>query len=331
MRTLTVRAYAKINLDLRVLARRPDGYHDLRTIFQSIALHDTLTLSQTAGSLAIDCDDPFVPRDRENLVWRAAAALWRLGGRGGDPRGVRVRINKRIPPQSGLGGGSSDAAAALMAFDAWWRLRTSPARMTAVAADLGADVPFFLLGGTALGLGRGEQLYPLPDLPAVHVIVLRPPFGVATAEAYRWIDQPAPIARRDQRHEEQSGQRNRSTRDRTHSRGEPATADDDRSSRRLSERPSQHLDLPPLLCGIDVANDFEPAVIARYPAVGRARAALLRAGAHVALMSGSGSAVFGLFTEPAPARAALSRLRRPGWTAILTRTVRRSVARPKWR
>ena len=141
-----VSAYAKINLSLRVLGVRPDGYHELRTIFQSIALHDTLTARVRRGPLALQCDDPACPADETNLVWRAAERAWAAAGRRGIMSGVEVRLTKRIPLRAGLGGGSSDAAAALRVFGSLWRLKEPALRE--IAATLGADVPYFLEGGT---------------------------------------------------------------------------------------------------------------------------------------------------------------------------------------
>src|SRR5439155_441604 len=151
---------------LRVLGRRRDGYHDLRTTFQSVALHDTLMFTAAAGAFRIECDEAACPTDRGNLVWRAAEQVWRAAGRRGAPDDVVARITKRIPLQSGLGGGSSDAAAALRALAALWRVKISPADFRDMASALGADVPFFLNGGTALGVGRGDVVVPLSDPPA---------------------------------------------------------------------------------------------------------------------------------------------------------------------
>jgi 4-diphosphocytidyl-2-C-methyl-D-erythritol kinase len=183
-----IRAHAKINLDLRVLGTRADGFHELRTVFQAIALHDTLTMVPRPGPFAIECTAAGVPLDRSNLIWQAADALWRAARRSGELRDILVRLDKRIPPQAGLGGGSADAAAALIALARAWRLNVRPSQLTDVAAVLGADVPFFLAGGTALGLGRGEEIYPLADLPRHWVILLIPGFGVATADAFEWYD-----------------------------------------------------------------------------------------------------------------------------------------------
>ncbi len=183
---MRVRAFAKINLSLRVLGTRSDGYHELRTIFQSIGLHDTLTVRAERGPFYLTCDDPNCPDDTANLIWRAAARVWRAAGRRGAPRDVAVDLKKRIPLAAGLGGGSSDAAAALRAFARLWRV--DEARVRAIAGELGADVPYFFEGGTVLGLGRGDLLFPLIDRPAAWVVLVLPNFGVSTKEAFGWWD-----------------------------------------------------------------------------------------------------------------------------------------------
>src|SRR4030095_9235707 len=187
-RPMTVRAHAKINLDLRVLGTRPDGFHELRTVFQALALHDTVECIPREGPFAIECDAAGVPLDRANLVWRAADALWRSLRRDGPVRDVLVRIQKRIPLQGGLGGGSTDAAATLLGLTHAWRVPVRGNQLVDVASTLGADVAFFLSGGTALGLGRGDEIYSLADLPRHWVVLLIPGFGVATVDAYGWYD-----------------------------------------------------------------------------------------------------------------------------------------------
>jgi 4-diphosphocytidyl-2-C-methyl-D-erythritol kinase len=185
---ITARAFAKINLDLRILGVHADGYHELRTTFQSLALHDVLTFAPARGRLVVETDDPACPA-HGNIVERAASALWRAAGRSGSPAGLRVRIDKRIPIAAGLGGGSADAAAALRAIARLWRISLTGKELQTIAASLGADVPFFLEGGTARGRGRGDRLTPLADPPRRWVVVASPPFGVPTAHAYRWFDQ----------------------------------------------------------------------------------------------------------------------------------------------
>jgi 4-diphosphocytidyl-2-C-methyl-D-erythritol kinase len=183
---MRVRAFAKINLSLRVLGRRPDRFHELRTIFQSIALHDTLTIRRSRGPFRLTCDDPNCPPDHANLIWRAAAAMWKAAGRRGAPRDVAVDLQKRIPMNAGLGGGSSDAAAAIRAFARLWRV--DERRWRAIGGALGADVPYFFEGGTVLGLERGDLLFPLRDRPPASVVLVLPSFGVSTAEAFSWFD-----------------------------------------------------------------------------------------------------------------------------------------------
>lgn len=187
---MRVHAFAKINLSLRVLGRRPDGYHELRTVFQSLALHDTLTIRRERGPFRFTCDDPSCPAGPSNLVWRAAARVWRAAGKRGAPRDVRIHLSKRIPLEAGLGGGSSDAAAAIRALGRLWRV-DSP-RQRAIGAALGADVAYFFEGGTVLGLERGDLLVPLPDRPPAWVVLVVPAFGVRTAEAFAWFDERAP-------------------------------------------------------------------------------------------------------------------------------------------
>lgn len=295
--TLTLPACAKINLDLRVLGVRADGYHDLRTVFQSLALHDTVTVTARRGPFAVECTDPAVPTDRRNLVWKAASLLWRTAGGGrlrrGEPGGVLVRLDKRIPAEAGLGGGSADAAVTLLALTRLWALALDVPTLSRLAARLGSDVPFFLAGGTALGLGRGDDIYPLADLPPTAVVIVRPSFGVSTVEAYEWFDADV-------------------------------------------RRPGRERPLRPLPAGwpawaAGLRNDLEPPVAARHPTIGRIKQALVDAGAAVAAMSGSGSAVFGLFDRAEAARRTAADLARPGWSIVCTRTLPRRQYEAKLR
>ena len=285
-RTIRVRAYAKVNLSLRVGALQADGFHPLHTVFQSLALHDTLIITTRPGPFALTCSDPGLPVDNRNLVTRAAGELWRALGRAGEPRGVAVHLVKHIPVQSGLGGGSSDAASALSALARLWQPRGARADLAAIAARLGSDAPYFLLGGTALGLSRGEVLYPLEDLPAFFAVLALPAFGVATADAYRWFDED---------------------------RLTPAGP-----RRRSAGVISAWHGLP-----LALVNDLESPVARRHPEIGAARRALEAAGAQAASMTGSGSAVFGLFANEADARRAARAAAEAGFVALLTRTVDR--------
>src|SRR5262244_1191420 len=167
---MRVRAFAKINLSLRVLGTRADGFHELQTIFQSISLHDTLTIRRARGPLRLTCDDPACPADETNLIWRAADRVWKAARRRGAPSDLTIRVRKRIPLSAGLGGGSSDAAAAIRAFARLWHVDDRHAR--AIGRELGADVPYFFEGGTVLGLERGDLLFPLLDRPRAWVVLV---------------------------------------------------------------------------------------------------------------------------------------------------------------
>jgi 4-diphosphocytidyl-2-C-methyl-D-erythritol kinase len=270
-----VRAFAKINRSLHVLGTRADGYHELRTIFQSIALHDTLTIRAIRGPFSLTCDDPACPVDESNLIAGAAARMWRAAGRRGAPRDVAVDLRKRIPMQAGLGGGSSDAAAALRVFAKRWRVDVEKVR--AAAAALGADVPYFLEGGSVLGLERGDLLFPLIDAPSAWVALVLPGFGVSTRDAFGWFDR-GPAA------------------------PQPASFDERRR-----------------------VNDLEAPVIARHPEIGRIISALRRSGASQAAMSGTGSAVFGLFSSRSAAFRAANRLASTSRRALVTRTLSRKT------
>ncbi len=282
---MKLRAHAKINLNLAVLGPRPDGYHELRTVFQSLALHDTLSCDRAASGFSVSCSTPGVPLDERNLVWKAAQLVWRAAGRAGEPAG-QVHIAKRIPAQGGLGGGSADGAAALVGWDRLWETRMSAADLTELAAQLGADVPFFLCAGTALGLGRGDRIEALGDAPARSVVLVMPPFGVSTPQAFGWWDEDG--------------------------KGPAASA-------------SVGAD-PTVADPLAVFNDLEAPVARRHPQLAEIRERLLLAGASAAAMTGSGSTMFGLFATEAQAKQAGAALRDPRWHLVLTRTATRRDA-----
>jgi 4-diphosphocytidyl-2-C-methyl-D-erythritol kinase len=298
-RSLARLAFAKINLDLRVLGVRPDGYHELRTTFQSIALADALTFTAVAGPFRIVCDDPGCPVDSRNLVWRAAELLWKAGRRSGAPRDMVVTIAKRIPIQGGLGGGSSDAAAALVALSSLWRIRITRARLLSLAGVIGADVPYFLEGGTVRGQARGDHLSRLPDTPRRWVVLVVAGFGVSTAEAFGWWD--TAVGRDGAVHGSQTAQERRGA---------------------LTGRTSGDGQL-------GITNDLQRVVSRHHPIVARLVTALERQGADHASLSGSGSAVFGLFRHRADAERAARALRRTGARRVvfLTRTLTRQECR----
>ena len=179
---VTVRSFAKINLGLNIGALRPDGFHDLRTVYQIIALHDVIQVQVGRGSgIEIGCDDPRVPKDASNTCYRIAErAMTALRDRGR----VTITIEKRLPVQGGLGAGSGNAVATLIGLEQALKKKLPGAEKLRIAAEVGSDLPLFLVGGTVLGVGRGEEVYPLPDLPATVCVVATPEFGVSTPQAF---------------------------------------------------------------------------------------------------------------------------------------------------
>jgi 4-diphosphocytidyl-2-C-methyl-D-erythritol kinase len=289
MNSLVLRPSAKINLTLRIGPRRADGFHDVRTVMQSIALNDRLRFVTERGPFRMTVRPAVVPADRTNLVWRAAVLLWRALGRRGEPDGVRVTLEKNIPAEAGLGGGSADAAAALAGLNLLWRGRLTRRDLLDLGAELGSDVPFFLVGGTALALGRGEDVYPLADARRLGLVLIKPSIDVSTVEAYRWLD-------------------------------------DDRARRVAPPTATgQSLELGWATDPVALANDLQAPVGRRHPVVLEAVAALEGAGAKATAMSGSGSAVFGVFTESGVKRAA-RRVARKDWEVLATSTLSRREA-----
>jgi 4-diphosphocytidyl-2-C-methyl-D-erythritol kinase len=165
---LSVQSFAKINLALAVLGRRPDGYHNIETVFQSIDLSDKLEFRPSA-EISLTCEELPDVSERDNIVWKAAVSLAESTG---ERRGAAITLRKKIPSGAGLGGGSGNAAAALLGLRRFWNLDISDAGLYAAAAELGSDVPFFLMGGAALGKGRGEILAALPDFQPEHLVVI---------------------------------------------------------------------------------------------------------------------------------------------------------------
>lgn len=287
-RVLRLRSFAKINLGLEVLGLRQDGYHELRTLFQSIDLHDDLTLRLTkAGRIRVRCDHPGVPKDGTNLAHRAARDLLEWAKRG---EGVEIGIRKRIPVAGGLGGGSSNAAVVLLGLDRALGLGLGPSGLHPLARRLGADVPYFLHGGTALGLARGDEVYPLARQLRAHVVLVDPGRPVSTAAVFKRID--AQLTPRE-------------------------------NSRSIFYFVSS--DLEGEAGYRSLTNDLEQAALEEAPelqdAVGRIRGVLGEAGARLRALSGSGSTYFGLFTESRRARRAVAALRAQGFRAHGCRTL----------
>src|SRR5437764_3199663 len=285
---IVVRAPAKINLTLDVLGRRPDGYHALRSVMQTLELHDTLEL-RPAPAIRFACDAPALD-GVDNLVPRAARLLRTATGYGG---GVDVTLHKRIPVDAGLGGGSSDAAATLMALNQLWGLALPPERLAELGAALGSDVPFFFYAPLALVSGRGEVAEALPAVPPASVVLHQPPCGLSTARVFAALP--------------------------------PTNYGDGSGTERL---------LAALQAGLapeqwPLSNGLQETVTALYPEVSTALERLRTAGAPQAVLTGSGSTVYGLFARADDAHRAYTRLTAAGHRAILTATVSAPATRQR--
>ena len=287
--TITLPAFAKINLSLRVLGKRADGYHKIDTVFQTISLHDTITLTVTVSpEIVLSCDDRSLPASTDNLVYRAAQALQ---SRFAPDKGAHIRLVKRIPAQAGLGGGSSDGAATLLALAYLWKTKAEPHELLEIASSLGADVPFFFFGGTARGTGTGKDLAQLDDAPDKFLLVVKPKASIPTSEAYKLL------------------------------KARSLTTAEAKTILSSSERSgiSDSFDSKAL------QNDFEPVVFELEPEIARAKVALMNVGAGAALLAGSGSAVFGIFdSEDAQKRAIQLIELESGWRVFPCSTVGRS-------
>lgn len=304
--TVTARSFAKINLGLYIGPLRPDGYHDLRTVYQTIALHDVLRVSVGKGSgIEIYCADPRVPCDESNTCYRVAEQVMDVLRAKGK---VTIEIEKRLPVQGGLGAASSNAVATLIALErALKKPLSQPARLR-IAAEVGSDLPMFLVGGTVLGVGRGEEVYPLPNLPATPVVAVTPDAGVSTPKAFADWDQLT--------HSEASDRLVEVGRVLSAWLGSPNTG---APARGRSRAGSPLLDL--VRTGIE--NDFEKVVFPQYPDLRDIKGALERAGALYASLSGSGSTLYGLFSTRAAAARAVGRLQKQGLRAVATVTLTR--------
>jgi 4-diphosphocytidyl-2-C-methyl-D-erythritol kinase len=273
---VVVRARAKVNLGLEVLGRRPDGYHELRSLLWAIDLADRVTLEAAEGGLMLTCDAPDVPATGDNLAWRAAELVCRASGR----TGVRIRLAKAIPVAAGLGGGSADAAAVLVGLRHLWGLGMAPERLRALAIRLGMDVPFFLGRGPAFATGRGERLREVAGARPVPLVVVNPGLPLATRAVYGSL-RPGDFT---------SGARVRAL------------------ARAVAGGPAA---LAPLL-----VNGLERAAARLWPGLGEVKARLVEAGCLASVMSGSGSTVVGLAPSLAAARRVRDALAGgPGWRA----------------
>ncbi|HWY21100.1 MAG TPA: 4-(cytidine 5'-diphospho)-2-C-methyl-D-erythritol kinase [Candidatus Acidoferrum sp.] len=337
--TVTIRSFAKINLGLSIGAARPDGFHELLTVYQTIALHDVIRMSVGRGSgIEIRCADPRVPNDESNTCYRIVEKgmeVLRARGR------VVIHIEKRLPVQGGLGGASSNAVATLLGLERALKKSLPAEERLRIAAEVGSDLPLFLVGGTVLGLGRGEQVYPLQDLPEMACVVVTPEVGVSTPKAFAEWDRlgndsadgvgartaglrPAGQPRAavpTQADPAKLTAPNASDRMVELGRGLSAWLGEIYSGAPFRRGRAENPLLELVRAGIK--NDFEQVVFPEYPELSEGKRALERAGAKYASLSGSGSTLYGLFASKEAARTAVTRLRKQGWAAQVTVTLTR--------
>jgi 4-diphosphocytidyl-2-C-methyl-D-erythritol kinase len=353
--SINLRSFAKINLGLGIGALRGDGFHELRTVYQTVALHDVIRVSVGRGSgIEIRCEDSRVPKDESNTCYRMVElALSALKARGR----VVVEIEKQLPVQGGLGGASGNAVAALLALELALKKRLPPVERLRIAAEVGSDLPLFLVGGTVLGVGRGEEVYPLPDLPAIACVVATPEIGVSTPKAFAdWDLLVGPQGLKPGSFGAAGGTAkavpSRKT-NRIEAEPFPAKLTHPASSDRMVEfgrvlsawlgglsqgksktgRASSGVPVSkgrgraetPLLDLVrtGIENDFERVVFPKYPELREVKSVLERAGAVYASLSGSGSATYGLFASRAAAEKAAAGLCKDGIPATATTTLTR--------
>jgi 4-diphosphocytidyl-2-C-methyl-D-erythritol kinase len=304
--TVQVRSFAKINLGLRIGAARGDGFHELLTVYQTIGLHDLIGVSVSRGNgIEIHCDDARVPRDESNTCYRVVEKAMRaLKGKGR----VLIQIEKRLPVQGGMGGASSNAVATLLALERVMKKTLPGEERLRIAAEVGSDLPLFLIGGTVLGVGRGEQVYPLQDLPGTPCVVVTPEVGVSTPKAFAEWDRKLTLPGASDRMVELG-------------RGLSAWLSESYSGAPFRRGRAENPLLELVRAGIK--NDFEQVVFPEYPELSEGKSALERAGARCASLSGSGSTLYGLFSSKEAVRAAVTRLRQQGWAAQATATLTR--------
>lgn len=284
---LAIPAYAKLNLGLRVLGKRPDGYHAIETIFQEIEFHDTLYFRKQPEKLTLTANLPDLPLGEENLIWRAVQLLHQHSG---CPIELAIHVEKQIPLGAGLGGGSSDAAATLNGLNRLYDLRLPQTQLVRLGAQLGSDVVFFLYGGTAFGCGRGEQIQPLVDISPVWVVLVSPGIPISSGWAYKKLNLKL-----------------------TNFQGVISVLPEFTEEYITGERQ------------VFRENTLEHPVIRKYPVIQHIKEALQACGAEWAMMSGSGSTVFGIFQEKTVAEQARQRMEQPGWLVVLTRTKQRTT------
>jgi 4-diphosphocytidyl-2-C-methyl-D-erythritol kinase len=335
--SVTVRSFAKINLGLCIGPLRSDGFHDLRTIYQTVALHDIIRVQVIRGTgIEIRCKDPRVPKDQSNtcygIVEPVMTALWAKGG-------VVIKIDKKLPVQGGLGGGSANAVAVLLALERLFKRQLTAGEKRRIAADVGSDLPLFLHGGTVLGMGHGEQVYPLPDLPSVACVIATPEISISTPQAFADWDSLEASAKDNGKRAATPSKSARLTGSHPSDRMMTCfrrfsallnglSQNKIRTGKDLSgvlvPRGRGRAENPLLdLVRTGIENDFERVVFPQYPELIKVKRVLEDAGAFYASLSGSGSAIYGLFASKPSAGKAAARLRKGGTPAVATTTLTR--------
>jgi len=284
---LKVPSFAKINWTLEILGRRADGYHELRTILQTLDVCDQLQFATAESGIALTCDHPDVPCDATNLMYRAAVLLKDLTG---CDKGVKIDLQKRIPIGAGLGGGSSNAAITLLALTRLWELEVAPQGLFRLGSQLGSDVPFFFFGGTGIGIGRGDEVYPMADIVAEHVLLVNPGVQVPTREIYGNVSSELT------------------------------------SPRAVNNMPFSLQAAYARMRGAqwELRNDLERPALALYPLIGQVKQRLIELNAASVLMSGSGATVFAVFESEAARTQARQVLSETDWWCAATRTLSRN-------
>lgn len=288
---LTLKSFAKINWNLKIIGKRADGFHELCTIFQTVSLHDNLTFSES-DQLILTCDNPKIPTDETNLIIKTAKILrekFKI------EKGAKIHLEKNIPAPGGLGGGSSNAAIALLGLKKLWNLEISLEELSEIGAKLGSDVPFFLHGGTAIGTGRGTEISPVDDVNESCLLIVTPNVDVPTRDAFARVNAPR------------------------------LTNFDSKSILQICRNEAEKLKLRQF----ELINDFEASVFAIEPEIEKVKQTLLDFGANKALLSGSGASVFAVFDKQETRQATIKAIENfdNNWRMFAVATISHDVYR----
>ncbi|MBI1762934.1 MAG: 4-(cytidine 5'-diphospho)-2-C-methyl-D-erythritol kinase [Acidobacteria bacterium] len=294
---LTLPSFAKINWTLEILGKRPDGYHELRTLLQTLSVGDELTFELIEHGIELHSTHPALPLDETNLIYRAARSLAQFTN---CHKGVRVTVDKQLPMAAGLGGGSSNAAVTFLALLTLWDLQIEPHELFRLGAQLGADVPFFFIGGTCIGVGRGDEVYPTAEIEAEHLLLVNAGIAVPTREVYGNL--PPELTN-------------------------PGAVTNIPASLRAAYDAMSNRQAPSGRFSPALHNDLENPVLTRHPLLAELKQRLLAHGARGALMSGSGSTFFALFDSEAARATAQQDFIAEGWWCAPARTLNRSAYR----